>query len=139
MPDFVLDASATLAWCFGDEASAESMALLDRLEAGDVAFVPAIWGLEIANILATAERKQRLTSARSTEFIALLAGIGLRYDDAPPERALHDILSLARQESLSSYDAAYLDLAMRMGLPLATRDQALADAAKRQGVAVIRC
>lgn len=139
MPDFVLDPSATLAWCFGDEATAGSMALLDRMEDGDIAFVPGIWGLEIANILAMAERRQWLTAAGSAEFIALLAGIGLRLDDASPERALHDILALARQEGLSSYDAAYLDLAMRRDLPLATRDHALADAAKRQGVTVIRC
>lgn len=139
MPDFVLDASAALAWCFGDEATVESKALLDRLESGDTAFVPGIWGLEIANILALAERKRRLTAADSAEFIALLSAIGIRHDDAPADRALHDILALARQEGISSYDAAYLDLAMRLGLALATKDQALAQAAERQGATVIRC
>lgn len=136
---FVLDASVALAWCFHDEATKESTALLDRL-AGDIAAeAPAIWTLEIANILVMAERKARIDAAAVTEFVALLETLDIRVEDTPADRAFGSILALARREGLSSYDAAYLDLAMRRGLPLATRDAALAKAARRAGVAVISC
>ncbi len=136
---FVLDASVALAWCFHDEATRESDALLDRL-AGEIAVeAPAIWALEVANILVMAERKGRIGSAAIAEFVALLETLDIRIDDAPAARSLGEILALARREGLSSYDAAYLDLAMRRGLPLATRDAALAKVARRAGVAVVSC
>lgn len=133
MKGFVLDASVTVAWCFGDEATPESRSLLRRL-AGEPAYVPAIWPLEIANILAVAERKGRLGTADVTEFVALLGALDIRTDDADPARGLGEILGLARSLRLTSYDAAYLDLAMRRGLPLATRDAALIRAAHHVGV-----
>ena len=136
---FVLDASVALAWCFHDEATAASAALLDRLASDETAEVPAIWALEVANILVMAEKRKRLDAAAVALFVALLETLDLRADDAPAGRAFGEILALARREGLSSYDAAYLDLAMRRGLPLATRDKALVQAARRAGVAVIVC
>ena len=133
---FVLDASSALAWCFDGEATPASDALLDRTEAEDVA-VPSIWPLEIANALAIAERRHRISPAQIAEYLALLDGLTLTIDPPSLKRAFVEIRGLARSESLSAYDAAYLDLAMREGLPLATRDQALLDAAHRLGVAVI--
>lgn len=136
---FVFDASVALAWCFHDEATAASAALLDRLALDEIAEVPAIWALEVANILVMAEKRKRLDAAAVAEFVALLETLDIRADDAPAARAFGEILALARREGLSSYDAAYLDLAMRRGLPLATRDAALAKAARRAGVAAIVC
>ena len=136
MSGFVLDASVTVAWCFGDEATTGTRSLLHRV-AVERAVAPSIWTLEIANILAMAERRGRIDVAGITEFLGLLEALDIRIDDAPAWRGLGEILDLARRERLSSYDAAYLDLAMREALPLATRDTALADAAARVGVAVL--
>ncbi len=133
---FVLDASVTLSWCFRDEASPESLAILDRLE-NEPALVPSIWPLEVANILAVAERRRRIVAEEISEFVGLLARLTIRLDESTGERGLTEILALARDASLSSYDAAYLDLALRAGLPLATRDKALAEAARRAGVTVM--
>lgn len=135
MSGFVLDASVALSWCFDNEATPADWSALDRTEA-EFAAVPAIWPLEIANALAIAERKGRIASAALTEFVAQLETLDIRVDGTTG-RALKEALALARAESLSAYDAAYLDLAMREGLPLATRDRALAKAARRLGVAVV--
>lgn len=139
MSDFVLDASVALAWCFADQASPGSDALLERLGRGEVAEVPAIWPLELANVLAAAERRRRLSAADIAEAVALFAALDIRIEEDTSRRALNEILGLARREKLSSYDAAYLDLAMRLGLPLATRDAELAAASRRAGVAVFAC
>jgi len=134
--DLVLDASVALTWCFGDQLTAAGRELLDRVGAESVT-VPAIWPIEIANVLAVAERRGRLAPADISEYVAMLGGLDISVDGETANRGLSDILNLARRERLSSYDATYLELAMRMGLPLATRDAALAAAARRCGVAVI--
>jgi predicted nucleic acid-binding protein len=134
--DLIVDASITMTWCFGGELTPEGRELLDRIGTGSAA-VPAIWPLEIANVLAVAERRGRLAPADISEFIALLAGLDISVDGETASRGLSDILNLARRENLSSYAAAYLELAMRLGLPLATRDAALAGAARRCGITVI--
>lgn len=139
MSAFVLDASAALAWCFADEADAASEALLERLAGGDTAEVPAIWALEIANVLAAAERRRKLTAADVAEAVALYEPLPIHMDEDMSRRSFNEILGLARRERLSSYDAAYLDLAMRLGLPLATRDADLRAAARRSGVPLIAC
>lgn len=137
MSAFVLDASAALAWCFADEVDAASEALLERLAGGDTAEVPAIWALEIANVLAAAERRRKLTAADVAEAVALYEPLAIHVDEDTFRRSFNEILGLARRERLSSYDAAYLELAMRLGLPLATRDTDLRAAARRTGVALI--
>ncbi len=138
MSGFVLDASTALAWCFQDEATPERLAVLQRLGPGH-AQVPAIWPLEVANVLAGAERRKRIDAAGIGEFLALIETLDIRVDGETGRRALREILGLARREGLTSYDAAYLDLAMRESLPLATGDRALAEAAQRCGVMVIAC
>lgn len=132
MTAFVLDASIALAWCFYDEATPTTAALLDRLE-DEIAVVPAIWPLELGNILAGAERRGRLTPTRASEFLTLIGGL----DNETATRALRETLTLARTESLTTYDASYLELAIRLGLPLATKDNQLSRIAARLGVAVI--
>jgi predicted nucleic acid-binding protein len=136
MTAFVLDASIALAWCFHDEATSATEALLDQLEY-DTAVVPALWPLELGNILAAAERRGRLTPPRVTEFLALINNLDIEIDGETAMRALRETLALARAESLTTYDASYLELAIRLGLPLATRDSQLGGTAARLGVTVI--
>jgi predicted nucleic acid-binding protein len=133
---FVIDASVALAWCFADEATAATSELLDRF-GGEHAEVPALWHLELANALALGERKRRITAARIGEFVALIGGLPIVIDEQTPNLALSNVLNLARSERLSAYDASYLELAMRRGLPLATKDDDLVKAARRLGVKLL--
>jgi len=134
--DFVLDASVALAWCFEDEATVITRGVLERLTS-EVAAVPGTWPIEIANVLALAERRGRITLADTAAFIARLGDLAIVPDEETSSRALTRILDLARAERLTAYDAAYLELAMRLGVPLASKDRALGDAAKRVGVLVL--
>src|SRR3990167_5137342 len=97
--NFVLDASVTLAWCFKDEQTPETTALLDRLETAQ-AFVPGLWTLEIGNILLSACKKQRITYANATEFLNLLSELDIQIDDATASCGFYDIFSLAYAEHL---------------------------------------
>ena len=137
MTNLVLDASIALAWCFEDEVTVATQEILARL-ATDAASVPAIWPIEVANALTTAEHRQRVTRADSAEFIATLEGLLISVDEETPALGFTRILDLARQETLTAYDAAYLELAMRLGVPLASKDGPLCDAAERVGVTVLR-
>ena len=128
MTSFVLDASVALAWCFDDEGTPQGWALFDRLRSAP-GHVPALWALEVGNILLGAERRRRITQARTVEFLEILGELDIRVEPDTPGRAFRDVLPLARQQQLTTYDAAYLELAMRLGLPLATKDKALARAA----------
>lgn len=134
MSRFVLDCSVAMAWCFEDEADSYADSVLGALETGN-AVAPSIWPLEVANVLAVAERKDRLSEAETARFLELLHLLPIEIDPHTHARATGPILALARRRGLSSYDAAYLDLAMREGLPLASRDKALVAAAEASGVA----
>jgi predicted nucleic acid-binding protein len=134
--DFVLDASTTLAWCFEDEASARAEQVLDNL-ADSEAFTPALWQLEVSNALLGAERRGRLTQAESARFLELLHQLPIRIEETPRSRPWSEVLTLAREHHLSAYDATYLDLAMRLGLPLATLDEELRQAAIHCGVGIV--
>ena len=134
MSGVVLDASITLAWCFEDEWTERADEVLARVQA-EGAVVPSLWDLEVANVFVVAERRGRVTQADTRRMLALL-------DSLPVELADHDaragdLLPLAREHALSAYDAAYLQTAMVQGLPLATRDTALAAAARAVGVQVL--
>jgi len=132
---FVLDCSVAMAWCFADETNPYTEAVLQDL--ADVgAVVPSIWPLEMANVLLVAERRKRISKAQSRRFVELLQSLPIAVDDVSAARVWDGVLSLAREQQLSAYDAAYLELAMREGLPLATADNALKRAAKRCGVVV---
>ena len=137
MTHLVLDASVALSWCFENEATGAADRVLERL-ANEAASVPVIWHLEVANVLALSERRRRITPAGSAEFIALLETLAIVVDDETPLRAFGRVLDLAREERLTAYDAAYLELAMRLGIPLASKDGDLCDAAERLGVSVLR-
>jgi predicted nucleic acid-binding protein len=133
---FVLDASFALTWCFDDETTGRADQVLRDLRS-DYSLVPAIWPLEIANGLVVAERRGRIDAAIRDEFLGLLMTIDIRVETVDVVHTFAVVLDLARREGLTSYDAAYLDLALRERLPLATRDAALAEAARRVGVSLI--
>ncbi|MCD4763314.1 MAG: type II toxin-antitoxin system VapC family toxin [Desulfobacterales bacterium] len=133
---FVIDNSVVMTWCFKDEANQYADSILDSLE-GFTAVVPSIWPLEVGNVLLVAERKKRLSEADSTRFIALLSELPITVDQEPAERMIREIFVLAREHKLSTYDASYLDLAMKKGIPIATLDKRLLTAAKRSNVSVM--
>ena len=135
-PAFVLDWSVAMAWLFNDEATPKTADLLNRL-ATETALVPAWWFVEITNVLALAERKGRITPAQSGAFIADIGKLEIELDDEAPGRAFTHLLSLCRTHRLTSYDAMYLDLAVRRQLPLATLDDDLRKAAKKLGVRLL--
>lgn len=133
---YVLDASVTLSWCFGDEGTVHTSALLDRL-VSDKALVPAIWSLEVGNTLLSAHKRQRISYADIAEFLEMLRNIHIEVDADAANRAFHEVFSLAYSEGLTTYDAAYLELAMRLGLPLATKDKQLCAVASRLGIELL--
>ena len=110
MNSFVVDNSVVMSWCFNDEANKYGDAVLDRL-AESTAIVPPIWPLEVVNVLLVAERRNRLKQVDSVRFITLLSQLPIVVEHEGPERKMKDLLSLGRANNLSSYDAAYLDLA----------------------------
>lgn len=130
---FVLDTSVALVWCFEDEQSLYAADVLDQL-ANDTALVPVIWLLEIANVLANAERRGWITPAKSARFVQLIGGLMIEVESASLEQTLTSVLNIARDYGLTSYDASYLELAMRWGSPLATQDVGLRSAAAHAGV-----
>jgi len=137
MTDMVIDASLALAWCFKDELTEAATRLLEELQSGAAA-VPLLWPIEVANVLAIAERRKRITLAESAQLIALLETLEIDVDGETSALAFTRILDLAREQRLTAYDAAYLELAMRLGVPLASKDGDLCDAAERVGVKAVR-
>lgn len=134
----VLDCSVAVSWCFADEASAAGDALLRRL-AADGAVVPGLWFLELANVLLGGVRRGRISHAELRAFLGQLERLPVAEDAETGGRAFGETLALAAAQDLTAYDAAYLELAMRRGLPLATRDTALVRAARATGVELLDC
>jgi len=120
-------------WILENERTEATDALQDRL-AVEAAIVPAHWPLEVANVLAMAELRRSLTEADTTRFVQLLAGLPIEIDRATSASDLDSLLAHCRAHSLTSYDAAYLELAMRRQLPLATLDKELRRAAQAVGL-----
>ena len=132
---FVLDASVSICWAFDEEDHGTPDLALKRLdEDEDQALVPALWWFEVRNILVINERRGRISRGAVSGFLGVLGEMSVSPDHAPEETT---ILHLARSHRLAVYDAAYLELALRRSLPLATLDRALARAAQSEGVALI--
>ena len=134
--NFVLDNSVTMRWFFGDGEPRElayAGKVLDAMKKTS-AIVPVTWGLEVANVIAKAEAKGLATEARGGAFLEMLEGMDIEVDMATFHHALTNTLQLARRYNLSAYDASYLELALRLGLPLATLDEDLQKATKKAGV-----
>ena len=130
---FVLDASITACWAFQDEDHPDASFAFDRMRS-DEGVVPCLWWFEVRNILVVNERRRRITESDSAAFLLSLSRLRIRVDRAPDEGS---VLRLARSRRLSVYDAVYLELAQREGLPLATLDADLQRAAAGEAVALL--
>jgi predicted nucleic acid-binding protein len=137
MPGFVADASATLPWCFEEEATPATEALLERLRAGEPAVVPAHWSTEVMNGLIMAVRRGRIDLERVARFAYDLAALPIRIEPAYAPAAWDAVIQVATRHQLTVYDAAYLELAERTGLPLATLDGDLRKAALAASVVLV--
>lgn len=133
---FVLDASVALAWVIDGERNAYTEAALDRLRDGG-AVAPTIWLLEVANGLLMGERRGRVTSAQVLGAVAMLAPLPIRIASMDSAIAWGPVLASGRANGLTAYDATYLELAAREGLPLATQDARLIAAAQRMGIPLV--
>lgn len=134
---FVLDCSVTMAWFFQGEATPATDSMLDQLQNGGRTVVAGHWPLEVGNTLLQGERRKRCTATDSTHFVNILDALAIEVDRETGTRALADTMVLARSQNLTLYDAAYLELAMRRKLPLATLDSDLRKAAKKVGVSCL--
>jgi predicted nucleic acid-binding protein len=133
----VLDASVAVAWCFADECTAYTEGVLDLLASGAEALTASIWPFEVANALLMGERRKRISVAQVTKVLQRISLLPISIDPIRPDTAFGQILSVARQEQLTEYDAAYLELALREGLPLATLDNGLRRAARNAGINLV--
>jgi len=138
--NFVLDASVALLWLIpqtnpvGTDYADAILTSLKEFQA----VVPSLFALEIANVIAKVEQKGIVTEAESLRYIRLLGQLSIETDQATTTHALNDTLNIARRHKLSAYDAAYLEIALRTGLPIATLDAALAKAATTAGVPIFK-
>jgi predicted nucleic acid-binding protein len=133
---FVLDCSVAISWCLVDEDNDYANAVLALMTDAE-AFVPEIFTLEIANTLLVAERRNRMTSTQTASAINLIQSLPIFIDSQTSAKALGATLNLGKEQELASYDAAYLELAIRLGLPLVTLDDRLAKSAKRCSVLLL--
>ena len=134
--NFVLDASVSLAWCFEDERDGYAMRVLDELAVGE-AIVSSLWPIEVTNGLSSALREKRIDLEGAAEARNTLVALPVVVDPVDRRRAFEDVPRLARAHGLTTYDASYLEVAVRLGLPLATLDRTLARAAVDEGVPAV--
>ena len=137
MTEIVVDASVALAWCFPDEASQYADEVLVALE-GRRVIVPTVWALEITNALLVAERRKRVKQPDVRRFVELLGGLTIMEQSQTVADTVSNVLPLAREYHLSAYDAAYLDVAVRQGAPLATLDSTLEKAGRSAGIKIFK-
>lgn len=135
---FVLDASVALSWLLRDASTRDepyAFIVLNALRSPETsAMVPVTWGLEVANVIARCEARGQVTHAQTEAFLEMLHAASINVDADTHTQALSGTLQLARRYRLSSYDASYLELALRTTLPLATLDEDLRRAAVKAGL-----
>ena len=136
MSKFILDCSVAAAWCFEDEASDITDNLLERVRDYG-AVVPSLWLLEITNVLLQAERRGRIATKDVTTQLELLRILPISFEHTNQVEIFSSTMALARAEQLTSYDATYLELAIRLDLPLATLDKKLVQAARNTNIEVL--
>lgn len=137
MSRLVVDASMTLSWLLPDEQSVLSLAVRAELAKAESVWVPAHWRLEVCNSLWVAEKRKRLDASGIAQAVALFTQLPVLVDSETNERAGRETLALARQHTLSVYDAAYLELALRRGATLASFDEPLRAIARTLAVPVV--
>jgi len=133
---FVLDCSMTMAWVFPDEASDITDSLRESL-LKDRAVVPVIWPIEVGNVLLVATRRERISRDDWPRIRDNLEALPIDVDPESCDRVLESVLPIAYERELSVYDAMYLEVALRRGLPLATLDKELGAAGMKAGVEVL--
>lgn len=133
---YVIDSSVALSWCFVDEQDDGTLRLLKNIEQATL-YVPNLWHLEITNVLLQSVKRKRIALEDAKQKIADIGCFPIVTDDETSSRAFHDTLNVAEKYGLTSYDAAYLELALRRKLPLATKDVTLAKAAGNAGVPLL--
>lgn len=131
---FIVDASVGFAWIYEGQATPETDGLLNQVAAGATVVVPALWFLEMANVLLVAQRRRRLTAIQRKAALEKLTALQFTMDEEGTRHAFGRTSELAEKHGLTIYDATYLELASRRSLPLASRDEALKTAARRCGV-----
>ena len=137
MKQFTLDCSVSAAWCFSDQKNHYVNAILDSFVEGYEALVPAIWQLETLNILILAERKKLISEAETSHFLELFCSLPIHAETAQQSLCEYrGIVPLARRYGLTSCDSAYLDTALRNGIPLATQDRSLQKACRKSGITI---
>ncbi len=137
MDAFVLDVSACIPWCCEDETTPASEEMLEWAVAGSALHVPSLWIWEILNAVAVVIKRRRISGSRGKEFLEHLATFNIKLDPTPSVTDFLRLHSLASVHELTAYDVAYLDLAKRLSLPLATRDDDLKRAALAEGVQIL--
>jgi predicted nucleic acid-binding protein len=138
LSSFVLDASTAVSWCFEEVQTPYAMAILERIAEGSEVHVPLIWPLEVTNALIKALRRRHITREELFDYAQQLAGLRVKVDLEAAARAFGEVLALAERRQLTTYDAAYLELAQRLGLEIATADGNLIQAAAAEKVPVFR-
>jgi predicted nucleic acid-binding protein len=133
---FVVDPSVAIAWILPDETNTRADSVRQAIEGGEEAWVPSHWWLEVGNGLLMAERRGRISAQKLDQALRLFNALPLEEDEATAEQISGRTLTLARRHELTIYDAAYLELAERRGAILATFDEKLLKAAKKEKVAV---
>ena len=135
MSRFVLDNTVTMAWCFSDESTEFTKTLLNRLSnLTDRAVVPALWLYEVANVVELAVRRGRIPKETAEAFLHSLADLPIEVENPSRSQVFLTVRALAGQYQLTAYDAAYLELAIRHQLPIASLDKALSRAALAAGL-----
>jgi len=135
---FVVDASVVLAWCFPDENSLLARRVADMFKQGDSAIAPSFWPHEVLNALLAGERRKRISAALAQSFLNDLGALPIQLEQFPTTTVFGRIQSLSREHGLTTYDAAYLDLSLDSGLPLATLDEGLSRACKKAGAGLVQ-
>lgn len=131
---FVIDASVGFAWLHPTQATPETEKLLEQVGNGAQVVVPSLWFIEIANSLLVLQRRKKLTPDERKSALETLGALNLTVDEESAREAFRKVSELAEKHGLTAYDAVYLELALRRKLPLASRDEALRQAAKHCGL-----
>lgn len=137
MAAFVPDASVTLPWCFEDERNSFTESLLNRIRTREEAIVPSHWPAEILNSLVQAKKRGRIPEENIQRFLRDLSSFHILVDNERSLAVWERVRSLAETHRLTAYDAAYLELAQRTGLPLATLDRDLQKAVRAENVRLL--
>ncbi len=137
MSRFVVDASVVLTWCFPDENASLAQHVAGMFKRGDTAVAPSFWPHEVLNALLVGEKRKRISGELVRSFLDDLAALPIVLEPLPAKVVFDRIQLLGREHVLTAYDAAYLDLALSNGLPLATLDEDLARASKKARVRLV--